>query len=161
MQELGARSRGSGNVYFTGGATALLLGIREQTIDVDLKLDPEPQGAFDAIYELKRTLELNVELVSPMDFVPVTADWKQRSLYIEREGEVSFFHFDLRAQVLSKIERGYAQDLDDAREFLRVGGISGADLRSYFGKVRSDLVRYPGLDADDLSHKLDRFLAGL
>ena len=41
MQDLGAAARSPGKVYFTGGATALLLGFREQTIDVDLKLDPQ------------------------------------------------------------------------------------------------------------------------
>ena len=44
MQELAAAARSPGNVYFTGGATALLLGFRDQTIDIDLKLDPERCG---------------------------------------------------------------------------------------------------------------------
>lgn len=33
MRELAAAARGPGKVYLTGGATALLLGFREQTID--------------------------------------------------------------------------------------------------------------------------------
>src|SRR5262245_19502350 len=41
MDELAASARSPGKVYFTGGATALLLGFRQQTIDVDIKLDPE------------------------------------------------------------------------------------------------------------------------
>jgi len=32
MRELATAARGPGNIYFTGGATALLLGFREQTI---------------------------------------------------------------------------------------------------------------------------------
>ncbi len=36
MKGLAAAARSPGNVYFTGGATALLLGFREQTIDIDL-----------------------------------------------------------------------------------------------------------------------------
>lgn len=62
MQELAAAARSPGSVYFTGGATALLLGFREQTIDIDLKLDPEPEGAFEAIATLKNRLDINVEL---------------------------------------------------------------------------------------------------
>lgn len=38
MQELAKRATGPGNVYLVGGSSALLLGIREQTIDIDLKL---------------------------------------------------------------------------------------------------------------------------
>lgn len=37
MRELGAAARSPGKIYFTGGATALLLGFREQTLDVDIK----------------------------------------------------------------------------------------------------------------------------
>lgn len=56
MEELASAARSPGKVYFTGGATALLLGFREQTIDIDLKLDPEPAGAFEAIAALKNRL---------------------------------------------------------------------------------------------------------
>ena len=68
MRELATAARGPGNIYFTGGATALLLGFREQTIDVDIKMDPEPAGAFEAIATLKNVLDLNIELASPADF---------------------------------------------------------------------------------------------
>ena len=60
MRELAAAARGPGKVYLTGGATALLLDFREQTIDIDLKLDPEPAGVFEAIARLKDRLELNI-----------------------------------------------------------------------------------------------------
>ena len=73
MQELAKAAKSPGKVYFTGGATALLLGFREQTIDIDLKLDPEPKGAFEAIAVLKDQLNLNVELASPDDFIPARA----------------------------------------------------------------------------------------
>ncbi len=65
LRELGRRARGPGRVYLIGGASALLEGWRSSTVDVDLKLDPEPPGAFEAIAQLKNELDLNVELVSP------------------------------------------------------------------------------------------------
>src|SRR5436190_24004061 len=90
MQELAAAAQGPGKVYFTGGATALLLGFRKQTIDIDLKLDPEPEGAFEAIAALKNRLDLNVELASPEDFIPTTADWRERSPLIASIGRLEF-----------------------------------------------------------------------
>jgi len=75
MQELARGVRGPGNIYLTGGATALLLGFREQTIDIDLKLDPEPEGAFEAIARLKDRLDVNLELASPDDFIPPAGDF--------------------------------------------------------------------------------------
>src|SRR5260370_16080809 len=111
MQELAAAARSPGKVYFTGGATALLLGFREQTIDIDLKLDPEPEGAFEAIATLKNNLDLNVELASPADFIPAAADWRERSRHIATIGKLEFFHYHFSLQALSKFERGHAQDL--------------------------------------------------
>src|SRR5439155_20532643 len=88
MRELGAAARSPGKVYLTGGATALLLGFRDQTLDVDVKLDPEPAGAFEAIANLKDRLEVNVEVPPPADFIPAPADWRERSRPIARSGPV-------------------------------------------------------------------------
>jgi len=52
MEELAASARSPGKIYLTGGATALLLGFRDQTIDVDLKLDAEPEGFKPQINQL-------------------------------------------------------------------------------------------------------------
>jgi hypothetical protein len=49
MQALGREAQGSGCIYFTGGASALLIRWRSSTIDVDIRLDPEPLGIFQAI----------------------------------------------------------------------------------------------------------------
>lgn len=49
LRELGRAVRGPGRVYLVGGASALLEGWRDSTVDVDLKLDPEPRGVFEAI----------------------------------------------------------------------------------------------------------------
>src|SRR5216117_3445690 len=124
MRELAAAARSPGKVYLTGGATALLLGFREQTIDVDIKLDPEPEGAFEAIAVLKNELNLNVELASPDNFIPAAPDWRDRSQHIATIGRVQFFHYDFSLQALAKLERGHAQDLEDVINFLHGGYIS-------------------------------------
>ena len=65
MQRLGEEGEPAGRVYFTGGATALLLGWRATTIDVDIKLDSEAQPLLQVVPRLKEELEINVELASP------------------------------------------------------------------------------------------------
>src|SRR5215510_10717761 len=101
MEELAAAARSPGKVYFTGGATALLLGFRQQTIDIDIKLDPEPAGAFEAIAALKNRLEINVELASPDDFIPATKGWRENSRHIASIGQLEFFHYDFTLQALA------------------------------------------------------------
>jgi hypothetical protein len=59
MEKLARSVKRPGKIYFTGGATALLLGFRQQTIDVEVNFDPEPPGAFEAIAVIKNELALN------------------------------------------------------------------------------------------------------
>src|SRR2546428_301179 len=158
MKELAASARSPGKVYFTGGATALLLGFREQTIDIDLKLDPEPKGAFEAIAALKNRLNLNVELASPDDFIPPAADWRERSRHIASIGRVGFFPYDFSLQALAKLERGHAQDLEDVASFLRGGCVTVDELRSRFAQIEPGLLRYPAVDPQQFKQKVEDFL---
>jgi hypothetical protein len=161
MQELAAAARTPGKVYFTGGVTALLLGFREQTIDIDLKLDPEPQGAFEAIAVLKDRLNLNVELASPDDFIPATPDWRECSRHIAFISPVEFLHYDFSLQALAKVERGHAQDLEDVASFVRHGYVTPKQLRTRFAQIEPALLRYPAVDAHQFRKTLEDFLADL
>ena len=158
MKELAAAARSPGNVYFTGGATALLLGFREQTIDIDLKLDPEPEGAFEAISVLKNRLNLNVELASPDDFIPRSADWRERSRLISSIGRVQFFHYDFALQALAKLERSHAQDLEDAASLVRGGYVTREELKRRFDEIQKGLLRYPAIDPEQFRVKVEEFL---
>ncbi len=66
MMHIGRRASTPGTVFITGGSSALILGIRDQTIDVDIKLDPEPGGVFEAIAE--RDLA-DVRAMSQLEFI--------------------------------------------------------------------------------------------
>lgn len=146
MRELGSQAREDARVYLTGGATAVLHGWRASTVDVDVKFVPERDELFRAIPDIKERLHLNVELASPVDFIPVKTGWEDRSPFIAREGRVSFHHFDLTAQALSKIERGHAQDLKDVEELLRRNLVTRAQIDEHFTAIESQLHRYPALD---------------
>ncbi|MGH7336846.1 MAG: DUF6036 family nucleotidyltransferase, partial [Myxococcota bacterium] len=111
LDALGRSCRGPGIAYLTGGATALLEGWRTATVDLDLKLDPEPEGVFAAISRIKEELDVNVELASPDDFLPQLADWRERSPLVGRFGPLEVRHYDLRAQALAELARGFERDL--------------------------------------------------
>lgn len=159
MQELAAAARSPGNVYFTGGTTALLLNFRDQTIDIDLKLDPEPAGAFEAIAVLKNSLNLNVELASPEDFIPRAPDWRERSRHIASIGRVQFYHYDFSLQALAKLERGHAQDLQDVLRLVRGGYVGVEELKQRFAEIEPGLLRYPAIDPQQFRQKVADFLA--
>jgi len=158
LEAIGRRCRGPGRIYLTGGGSAVLVGWRQSTVDVDLKLDPEPAGAFEAIAEIKHDLDVNLELASPDAFVPVPADWRARSPFIVRHGQVDFYHFDFRAQALAKLARGYERDVADVRAMEDEGLVAKDELRAAFEEVKSDLLRYPGLNAEAFERRVDEYL---
>jgi hypothetical protein len=133
-------------VYLVGGTTAVLTGWRPSTIDVDLVMRPEDDAVLRAIPAIKERLQVNVELASPLDFIPVPPGWEERSPPITRIGRVSFCHFDLYAQALAKIERGHRQDVADVHEMMRHGLIDATQLLVYFEGIEPDLYRYPAID---------------
>jgi hypothetical protein len=161
LAELGRRARGPGRIYLVGGATALLEGWRASTVDVDLKLDPEPAGIFEAIAALKDELELNIELASPDDFLPALPGWRERSPFVVRHGAVDFFHYDLRAQALAKLARAHDRDLDDVKTMVERDLVSSAELLQGLEDMREQLIRYPALDADAFERRVRRFVGEL
>jgi len=147
MTALGQRVRGSGRIYLTGGGTAVLFGWRETTIDLDLKADPEPAQFFEAIAELKETIDLNVELAAPDDFIPELPGWRERSIFIAHRSALDFYHYDLYAQALAKIERGHARDLSYVHSMLSAQLIERPKLYELFLAIEGKLVRYPAIDS--------------
>ena len=155
MEVLGNNVRSSGTVYFTGGVTALLMGWRQATIDIDLKFDPEPEGAFNLLPRIKDELEVNIEEASPDNFLPPLPGWRERSILIGQFGRIEYFHYDLYSQVMAKIERGHSQDLVDIEEIFKRGLIVPTELARLFEQIKPLLIRYPAIDADELNQKVE------
>ena len=158
MDILGKEARGSGSIYFTGGASALLIGWRSSTVDVDIRLDPEPPGIFQAIAKIKQDLNINIELASPQDFLPPLPGWRERSVFIGRKGQISFYHYDFTAQALSKLSRGYDRDINDVQSMFEQGLFSLANLRDCFEAIEPDLIRFPSLNPDALKSRVETFI---
>jgi len=108
------RARGDGCIYLVGGASAVIIGWRDSTTDVDLKLDPEPDGVFEAI-----------------------------------------------AQVLAKVERGHRIDLLDAQAMAERGLVEPSKLMTFYETIRSDLLRYPAIDANTFRTQVEEFVRGV
>jgi hypothetical protein len=161
MRRLGQTAAEPGQVYFAGGATAVLFGWRDTTMDVDLKLVPDQDSVLRAIPSLKESLELNVELATPDDFIPVPATWQARSPFVAQEGRLTFRHFDLSAQALAKIERGHAQDLADVDEMIGRGLVTGHRLEADFAAIEPELHRYPAVDPRSFRRAVEAVLARL
>jgi hypothetical protein len=156
---LGRVARTRVRIYLTGGATAVLVGWRDSTIDVDLRFEPESDELLREIPALKESLGVNIELASPPDFIPELPGWRERSPLLFRDGNVDVHHFDPYSQALSKIERGFSQDRDDVRELMERDLVEPARLRELFDAIEPELFRYPAIDPPSFRRKVDATLA--
>ena len=157
LAQLGQSARTPGVCFITGGASALLEGWRDTTIDVDIRLDPEPEGVFDAIPRLKRELSINVELASPSDFIPALPDWRERSRFIGEFGRLRVYHYDFVSQALAKLERGHAKDLLDVEHLVKRKLVKPGQLLACLEAIQPQMNRYPAIDPASFSRRVRDF----
>ena len=155
LESLAREARAPADVFLVGGTTAVLIGWRNSTIDIDLVIRPESDALLRAIPALKERLHVNVELASPEMFIPVPRGWEERSPVIRRIGPLTFRHYDLVAQALAKIERGHTRDLADVRAMLERGLISPDAVREQFARIEHELYRYPAIDPPSFRRAVD------
>jgi hypothetical protein len=147
-----------GRVYLLGGSTAVWIGWRPSTVDVDLH--GEPERLFRDIQRVKERLDVNVEFARPEDFVPALSGSNDRHVFIEQIGPVSFFHHDPYAQAFSKIVRGFDRDIADAESYVSSGMVDPALLtRLVHGIPDEAYARYPALSRGAVVGAVDRFIA--
>lgn len=138
LQQLSRLFHKPGRVYLVGGTTMVYEGWREQTLDIDLSFDISPQDHADfieAVRTLKEKLSLNIEEVSPGDFIPLPSGYRERSIFINRYGQLDIFHFDLYSTALSKISRGSEEDFADVLALLYNGQLSIDRLTQFFHEI--------------------------
>jgi len=155
LQALAREATTDTKVYLVGGTSAVLIGWRQSTVDVDLVMRPDSDAMLRAIPRLKERLKMNVEIASPDQFIPVPAGWEERSPVIARIGRVTFHHYDFTAQALAKLERGHARDLADVQAMATAGLIGGTEVRRQFALVETQLYRFPAVDPESFRNAVD------
>lgn len=146
IRALAAAAKQPSRVYLVGGACAVLLGWRSATIDIDLKIVPESDELLRSLPRLKEQLHLNIELASPDDFIPEAPGWQERSVFVQQEGRLAFYHYDFYAQALAKIERGHQIDRQDVERMIFTGLVDPTRLLELFISIEDKVHRYPALD---------------
>lgn len=154
LVKLGIEFRHSGRLYLVGGTTLVYEGLREQSLDIDIHYEVEDRHEAEfshTIRRLKDELQINVEMASPGDFIPLPAGWKERAKHVGRFGLVDVFHFDLYSTALSKIERGREGDYQDVITLLRTGQIAFEDLQQALDNIM------PRVERESLKRNPERF----
>ena len=141
-------------VYITGGASSIIKGWRQTSLDIDFIFNPELDHFYRAIPKLKEQLQLNLEIATPYHFIPELPGWRDRSEYIITEGKVTFYHFDFYSQALSKIERDHPNDVIDVQGMMDMKLITKARIWELFEDVKDRFFKYPNINVEELESKL-------
>ncbi|MCL4504449.1 MAG: DUF6036 family nucleotidyltransferase [Chloroflexi bacterium] len=141
-------------LYLVGGTTLVYEGLRQQSLDIDISYEvaDEHEAEFArVIRRLKDEMQINIELASPGDFIPLPSGWKERAKFVGRFGQVDVFHFDLYSTALSKIERGREGDYEDVLAMLRTEQINFDELSRAFQNI------LPRLERESLKRDPEKF----
>jgi hypothetical protein len=157
MEEIGRIAKRPVTICFAGGSTAVLLGFRDGTIEIDLA------GALGRVYaeipRIKERLRVNVGTAKPTDFVPSLEGEASRHLFIRAEGKATFLHFDPYAQAFSKIVRGHVTDLADADSLMAAGLVDPQRLLRLVKKVTDRaFARYTRLTRASVEAAVESFV---
>lgn len=159
MKSVGKMIKKTTTFYLTGGATAILYGFREGTIDIDMAGDMDELFSF--IPKLKESLQINIEMAKPTDFIPGLPGEKDRHIIIGIFGKATFMHFDPYAQVFSKIIRGHATDLVDVKALVGAGLVDMSTLCEMVKKLSDHhFARYPRLTRSAVRAAIESFAKG-
>jgi hypothetical protein len=159
MKALGSGASSAARIFLVGGVSAVLLGWRDSTIDIDLKAVPEGDELLKQFSVLKERLEINIELASPDNFIPQLPGWEERSQFVRQEGKLTFLHYDFYAQALAKIERNHETDRRDVQEMVRRNLVVPNRVLELFSQIEGDIHRYPALDAASFRRAVEFFVS--
>lgn len=159
FEELGKVAKVPISFYVTGGTSAVLMGWRESTIDIDFMCEPENDLLFKSFPKIKEVLNINLEQAAPSQFIPELPDWQGRSQFICTCGKISFYHYDFYSQALSKIERGHQKDLLDVQNMVKSDLIQCKKLEALFLQIEDNIYKYVSLNKDSFKKAVMDFIS--
>jgi len=82
------------------------------------------------------------------------------TVFLETHGNVSFYHYDPYAQLLSKVVRDFLRDLEDAEHFLASGMVQAESFRSLVQEIpETEYAKYPALSREAVLEAVEGFLS--
>jgi len=115
LVQLGNYYKEPATLYLIGGSALCLMGNPRRTMDIDFSLASleSNQPLLDSMMTVADKMEIELEVITIEEFVPVPADAFQRHQFVEKFGNISLFIYDPYTIALSKLARGLETDIQD------------------------------------------------
>ena len=154
LEAPGRRVRNPHTVHLVDGTSAVLVGWRDSTRDIDVRPEPDSDQLLEALSELKDQLDVNIELASPLDYLPDLPGWPDRSPYQGRYGQI-----DVRTSTSAcrrwRSSSGASIRTWSTSEPRSTRGLASADeLESGWRQMQDRLFRFPSVNAEGVGRRL-------
>ena len=114
LQLLGERLPSTFPLVLVGGSALALPGSPRPTIDIDFVGDDvKPNKLHQAIMQIGKELNIDVEPVPIERFIPLPEGSDKRRIYVGQFGNLNVYVADPYSIALSKLDRGFDTDIDD------------------------------------------------
>lgn len=145
LQRLGNECASPTVIYLLGGTALFLLGNPRTTEDIDYLGDDLPSADDDFALLIKKiAIELDIEVEGvPIDgFLPIPEGSEQRHILIGKYKALTVYAFDPYTIALSKIERGFASDLQDVKFLVKKELVDLSILESQVPALEAQAAAY-------------------
>lgn len=145
LQTLALAFQQPSNLYLTGDAVLVHLGLRSST-STTLSVVIEATDEVRMTAAIKRSAErvhLTTAFTSPEDIIPIPWTWQDHAQYVGPYGYIDLYYFDYISLALSKIAQGGEQDLNDVWLLVRKKLLSLHELDNAYLEIQPRMGRKP------------------
>jgi hypothetical protein len=145
LQILAATFQQPSNLYLTGDAVLVHLGLRSST-STTLSVLIEAADEEKMSHAIRRSAErvhLTAAFSSPEDTIPIPWTWQDHAPYVGPYGYIDVFYFDYISLALSKIAQGSERDLNDVWLLVRQRLLSLHALDNAYLEIQPRMGRKP------------------
>ncbi|RMD61235.1 hypothetical protein D6833_08525 [Candidatus Parcubacteria bacterium] len=137
-------------LHLIGGGALCLLGHERRTLDLDfsMSISEETRALRRTMENTAKAMDIELEMITLEEFVPIPDDASRRHRFIGRFGSVEVYVYDPYTIALSKLARGLETDIQDILFLLEKGLIEIAQLEFFVEKATPVAWKYDVDPAD-------------
>ena len=155
LTAVGKHCQPASTLFLLGGGALEMLGGARPTVDLDyVGNDLQPDNLQQLMMQIANEMQIELEAVPIAEFVPVPANAQKRAVLVGEFGNLTVYIFDPYTIALSKLDRGFDNDIEDVLFLVRNQLITVEQLAMFVETAVSQANRFD-LDATAMRRHLE------